>query len=95
MCSRGWRRSQPCTVVGNCSTALRVKTHPIARKDVAAAVQTGSQHHLLEIDGQPAAEQLQTALGLKRKFLISQKKNRVGRLPENPFELSVDTPPSR
>ena len=95
MCSRGpWRR-QPGTVVSNRSTAIRIKTHTVAREDVTAAVETRSQHCLLEINAQPITEQLQTSLGLKRKFFVPQMKHRVMRLPERPFELGIDTPPAR
>ena len=95
MCSRGpWRR-QPGTVVSNRSTAILIKTHTVAREDVTAAVETRGQHRLLEINAQPITEQLQTSLGLKRKFFVPQMKHRVRRLPERPFELGIDTPPAR
>ena len=87
MRSRECRRRQPGTVVGNRSTAIHIETHPVPRKDVTRVIETGIQHRLLEIDGQLCAEQLQTALGLMRKFLLPQTKHRVRRVAKSPLQI--------
>ena len=95
MRNRGpWRR-HPGTVVSNRSTAIRIKMHTVARKDVTAAVETRGQHWLLEINAQLITEQLQTSLGLKSKFFVPQMEDRVRRLLERLFELGIDKPPAQ